>query len=127
MISSQVLHSYMLSTRGFNFVIDEALVPFLKKSNFVIDEASLPLFRYRPHSLGICRYCGGSGKYLNSFSEDLKCVYCGGSGLVKKCECGSGIMIGSNEFRCVKCDFLSRMTWKKKIFTHEKIVPFTYL
>ncbi|MCK5012200.1 MAG: hypothetical protein KAS66_00110, partial [Candidatus Omnitrophica bacterium] len=34
---------------------------------------------------------------------DIFCPYCNGTGQVKKCGCGSGILIGKNEPFCIRC------------------------
>ena len=106
MISSQILHHGLpMEKRLLNS--DETVLHFCKKHTIVIDEANPFLFRNRSIPPKLCGYCLGSGKCLHDSS--LECTYCGGSGFVKKCECGSGVLIGSNEFRCVKCDVLSYM------------------
>lgn len=106
MISSQFLHheypmiKELLKNR-------EMVLRFCKKHTVVIDEANPFLFGNRSIPLKLCGYCLGSGKYL--YDSSLECAYCGGSGHVKKCECGSGILIGSKEFKCVKCDCILYM------------------
>ena len=51
----------------------------------------------------ICENCLGTGEIVLKPTFTTPCFFCNGSGYLKKCACGSGIKIGTNEFFCTRC------------------------
>lgn len=69
----------------------------------VIEEATALFSPPKDTVPKICGHCIGTGKMIFTSQWDIFCPYCNGTGQVKKCGCGSGILIGMNEPFCIIC------------------------
>ena len=79
-------------------LFEEALVLFTP------DETLLSSLHPKKYTFpNTCGECFGTGKISTARHGLIKCPRCNGSGQLKKCGCGSGIIIGTNEPFCIKC------------------------
>ena len=70
----------------------------------IVFEEAAALFSPQRHTLPkICGHCIGTGTMLIIPTLDISCPFCNGTGQLKKCGCGSGILIGKNEPFCIRC------------------------